>query len=269
MRGNRACPPQPVTWRGPIPAYAGEPACQSLHCHTRGAYPRVCGGTSGAPESCTTERGLSPRMRGNLTVIWYSRSSSGPIPAYAGEPQITQRQAGALGAYPRVCGGTRSWTVLRRWNRGLSPRMRGNHIAVVGRAGNSGPIPAYAGEPARKRSRAFTTRAYPRVCGGTPDSSAPGRRPWGLSPRMRGNPCVAHRRAASRGPIPAYAGEPSTSPCPRRATRAYPRVCGGTKRERRWCPRRLGLSPRMRGNPAIVVAEEPTMGPIPAYAGEP
>ena len=51
--------------------------------------------------------------------------------------------------------------------------------------------------------------------------------------------------------------------------KVYPRVCGGTPCCAPVRRRLLGLSPRMRGNPAGTPLGPPNAGSIPAYAGEP
>ena len=52
-----------------------------------GVYPRVCGGTKCAGVSIPQLRGLSPRVRGNLSTQLPQWASVGSIPACAGEPQ--------------------------------------------------------------------------------------------------------------------------------------------------------------------------------------
>ena len=51
--------------------------------------------------------------------------------------------------------------------------------------------------------------------------------------------------------------------------RVYPRVCGGTVISLEVGARRLGLSPRVRGNPAGYSNGDVGIGSIPACAGEP
>ena len=48
--------------------------------------------------------------------------------------------------------------------------------------------------------------------------------------------------------IPAHAGEPRRRPPARKASRDYPRACGGTCTARKGAGSEGGLSPRMRGN---------------------
>ena len=70
----------------------------------------------------------------------------------------------------------------------------------------------------------------------------------GLSPPVRGNPAIDSETMATQGPIPACAGEPPRSAFWMKASRAYPRLCGGTRRYLMmlWC--QPGLSPPVRGN---------------------
>ena len=48
-----------------IPACAGEPAAAGDDVEIHWVYPRVCGGTSPAPDTWIPMLGLSPRVRGN------------------------------------------------------------------------------------------------------------------------------------------------------------------------------------------------------------
>ena len=86
MRGNRTAGGPRSSWRGSIPAYAGEPAAGGCPARRRWVYPRVCGGTLSAPPSLCHLTGLSPRMRGNPTGVGIGISERRSIPAYAGEP---------------------------------------------------------------------------------------------------------------------------------------------------------------------------------------
>ena len=91
---------------GSIPACAGEPpACSSTLCVSR-VYPRVCGGTVLAGCTACSRVGLSPRVRGNLRRQAAGLTSSGSIPACAGEPPGAGGVEGVRPVYPRVCGGT-------------------------------------------------------------------------------------------------------------------------------------------------------------------
>ena len=174
--------------------------------------------------------GLSPRTRGNLADIGHDENGLGPIPADAGEPVRRRRPSSMSRAYPRGRGGTAAAIGGMAKIAGLSPRTRGNHSASPLRVIALGPIPADAGEPDRYRSQAAKAWAYPRGRGGTCPTNRRQGRQRGLSPRTRGNPAARSLGRAAGGPIPADAGEPRCSACPRSSERAYPRGRGGTKR---------------------------------------
>ena len=188
MRGNRRQRRGHCPNGGSIPAYAGEPLAQDVAEAQREVYPRVCGGTISAFRCIAVISGLSPRMRGNPQQSPQVKARIGSIPAYAGEPASSMRSTARPAVYPRVCGGTNSGAAGTALGDGLSPRMRGNHIARYSPVEFSGSIPAYAGEPLSASAPPTSSGVYPRVCGGTISVSALLRAAGGLSPRMRGNP---------------------------------------------------------------------------------
>ena len=132
-----------------------------------------------------------------------------------------------------------------------------------------GPIPADAGEPARRAVPAGAPRAYPRGRGGANAVRryTPGCR--GLSPRTRGSPQARTFRGAQAGPIPADAGEPGRRHAHRPHCRAYPRGRGGAAELMAAVVSGMGLSPRTRGSLEAVRLSHFWLGPIPADAGEP
>ena len=147
--------------------------------------------------------------------------------------------------------------------------MRGNHGAGLATSRAWGPIPANAGEPSILTANRGYCGAYPRECGGTRPAGRLVPLPWGLSPRMRGNPNGVALIPSDTGPIPANAGEPSMYNATKNSFRAYPRECGGTFNLFFACFSDTGLSPRMRGNLNRSPLEHLPQGPIPANAGEP
>ena len=107
------------------------------------------------------------------------------------------------------------------------------------------------------------------MCGGT---SLPLHRAssiTGLSPRVRGNLYQLLVLDRGLGSIPACAGEPIQTSCNDPVTWVYPRVCGGTSVLQRFLQRSFGLSPRVRGNPYVIVRHPASLRSIPACAGEP
>ena len=254
---------------GSIPAHAGEPPGGCLRRVGAGVYPRACGGTSAGlrPRSCL--EGLSPRMRGNRRAPRHGRRETGSIPAHAGEPTRTPSCRSGPRVYPRACGGTLTLRTPSEVDTGLSPRMRGNHIAGDVQIAFVGSIPAHAGEPSSQREASRISGVYPRACGGTCLLITMSTLPTGLSPRMRGNHSPVAMGRMSMGSIPAHAGEPTSDFWPTPWNRVYPRACGGTTEIEQYADRITGLSPRMRGNQGLQPRPEAQVGSIPAHAGEP
>ena len=107
------------------------------------------------------------------------------------------------------------------------------------------------------------------MCGGTAGPLNAETGMVGLSPRVRGNRDTIMDGLGASGSIPACAGEPPASRRGRAAGQVYPRVCGGTCRSCGYGMACLGLSPRVRGNPADQVLHQAGKRSIPACAGEP
>ena len=130
VRGNRSlrCPRYPRA--GSIPARAGEPIDVSPPIIVIPVYPRACGGTYYARVEHHTDTGLSPRVRGNRWIAAVGSLPFGSIPARAGEPgrPPPRRRPGRV--YPRACGGTVVLGAYVHKYYGLSPRVRGNHVAA-------------------------------------------------------------------------------------------------------------------------------------------
>ena len=173
-----------------IPAHAGEPASRT--------------------KSSDRAEGLSPRMRGNPSMLGGVVFDQGSIPAHAGEPAQSRPASGIQKVYPRACGGTISLLLFFLFFLGLSPRMRGNPDLRPTCLRPTGSIPAHAGEPTPITCTRLSTWVYPRACGGTRRSEARPGLSGGLSPRMRGNPRTTRLSPPGPRSIPAHAGEPTT-----------------------------------------------------------
>ena len=248
VRGNRVLKNARPHRDWSIPACAGEPCRKCDRPSIRRVYPRVCGGTDPAGQNQIPEFGLSPRVRGNPTAAATHIPTSRSIPACAGEPPRRSCRCCRPRVYPRVCGGTPLEREPALPESGLSPRVRGNPGREQLLDIRAGSIPACAGEPRPTASPAERPRVYPRVCGGTALNGQVNEQRRGLSPRVRGNRPRRPRQSRPARSIPACAGEPTTCPTRKPASKVYPRVCGGTGIDAIPCAKSPGLSPRVRGN---------------------
>ena len=269
VRGNLALFGALLIVFGPIPACAGQPLPLHGRHPTGRAYPRVCGATCTTPRTFLGVAGLSPRVRGNQIRTPERLRRFGPIPACAGQPVSFAQESQPVKAYPRVCGATKRGNHNPFFDWGLSPRVRGNRAGSLQKQSSCGPIPACAGQPSLLLILGTCSRAYPRVCGATPWCVLLKVEDQGLSPRVRGNQGGFLMGHVFMGPIPACAGQPRTRPLVLPFWGAYPRVCGATRASILTILRRLGLSPRVRGNPRISFLRSWLAGPIPACAGQP
>ncbi len=89
-----------------IPACTGEPFAWAAGCSAGMVYPRVYGGTAFHEISDAGEQGLSPRVRGNRSLLPPSAGAARSIPACTGEPHVDCARNQCAGVYPRVYGGT-------------------------------------------------------------------------------------------------------------------------------------------------------------------
>ena len=193
----------------------------------------------------------------------------GSIPARAGEPTEIADTASNAGVYPRACGGTPGEVVFLVNRKGLSPRVRGNHVGVDRHVQQFRSIPARAGEPRGRHHRPRPRLVYPRACGGTYAGVTPHSFGTGLSPRVRGNPYAEGLQRGNLASIPARAGEPEELRTPTVVSKVYPRACGGTRNSTHSGPLDCGLSPRVRGNLQVAHVGLLVRRSIPARAGEP
>ena len=269
VRGHLVSVVSGVTTTGSIPACAGAPHVHGGGGSGGGVYPRVCGGTVGSRLATTEYGGLSPRVRGHRRRVRRPVRWRGSIPACAGAPPKWTNRWPAKRVYPRVCGGTHRFGGIVVEGDGLSPRVRGHHLAIDEFLFPLGSIPACAGAPLVAALRTQGYQVYPRVCGGTCDTlrSWPGA--TGLSPRVRGhlndrnNPATFHRS------IPACAGAPYGYLTATILMTVYPRVCGGTTYVSTGPGRSYGLSPRVRGHLGPLCPSRFLTRSIPACAGAP
>ena len=106
-RGNLARRQNSLCPSGPIPADAGQPPPRLRSATPPKAYPRGRGATSGMRCGLLGVQGLSPRTRGNRSIRTLMWTTTGPIPADAGQPVNSITASRWEGAYPRGRGATR------------------------------------------------------------------------------------------------------------------------------------------------------------------
>ena len=150
-------------------------------------------------------------------------------------------------AHPRGCGEHPMYSGFKRKFEGSSPRVRGTLSWVYFGGATGGLIPAGAGNMRSRCIRRSWWWAHPRGCGEhhlTHDSILMLR---GSSPRVRGTCSEYCASRATRGLIPAGAGNMHVAELEQLEHRAHPRGCGEHRCgvHSRICE--LGSSPRVRG----------------------
>ena len=169
-----------------IPAYAGDPATNAAAPRLSPVYPRLRGGSTPSSAQNAAGSGLSPPTRGiliyQLPRLLWQRS----IPAYAGDPVMSARNAISRAVYPRLRGGSLSYRRPPSQRGGLSPPTRGILILPVYRCRIGGSIPAYAGDPLEGAVPVSGCEVYPRLRGGSAGIQRVIANGKGLSPPTRG-----------------------------------------------------------------------------------
>ena len=150
-----------------IPAWAGNPGQKGPPRAKVWVYPRV-GGEPGVMLAGSVCRvGLSPRGRGTHETSSLHRSGTRSIPAWAGNPVLTDMGYTLVQVYPRVGGEPVRVKANLIGAKGLSPRGRGTPWVDTRLSPNCRSIPAWAGNPTRPRRCPGEMWVYPRV-GGEP-----------------------------------------------------------------------------------------------------
>ena len=145
--------------------------------------------------------------------------------------------------------------------------MRGTLDEIVVHQGESGIIPAYAGNTPCPNECSHYRRDHPRVCGEHLRAHVSRFAGRGSSPRMRGTHNDVYEHCYYSGIIPAYAGNTSFAGFDCNGSRDHPRVCGEHMTGSGVCVPSRGSSPRMRGTRFPPQRRSPRPRIIPAYAG--
>ena len=152
-------------------------------------------------------------------------------------------------------------------NLGSSPLARGTRELLYFSAHVLGLIPARAGNTRLWVASGTTKGAHPRSRGEHQSERHPRHRHRGSSPLARGTRLRMARRFVRAGLIPARAGNTRRATTRRAMNGAHPRSRGEHNRMVRTASRMSGSSPLARGTLEQRGKEDPTLGLIPARAG--
>ena len=146
--------------------------------------------------------------------------------------------------------------------------MRGTPLYLLAGGRRVGIIPAYAGNTLMRGPFVSRSRDHPRICGEHCVVRFSRTVRLGSSPHMRGTHCsTTPAQASSAGIIPAYAGNTTGKAVWSSFTRDHPRICGEHAMTGGQPAGTAGSSPHMRGTRVAPRLARPSLGIIPAYAG--
>ena len=145
VRGTRPASWGSASWRGFIPACAGNSGSRRRGCGRWPVHPRVCGELPrDAPAALPGQRF---------------------IPACAGNSTVSVNEPMKVSVHPRVCGELCQRPCATASRSGSSPRVRGTHQRDDGAGDLRRFIPACAGNSRRPRRVSTRRPVHPRVCG--------------------------------------------------------------------------------------------------------
>ena len=171
---------------GLIPAGAGQTPLTLGQKGDTAAHPRRCGADSSTTSPPVNWTGSSPQVRGRPAMNACGCSPTRLIPAGAGQTGRTRGGPKWRWAHPRRCGADDRPEVKPHADGGSSPQVRGRLMVQDYAGGNSGLIPAGAGQTVAWISSRRRSRAHPRRCGADVPYAAPIHWGWGSSPQVRG-----------------------------------------------------------------------------------
>ena len=267
-RGKLAEDRHNVLHLGTIPAHAGE---TDSHLGTRiehGDHPRSRGGNRAMPSGTSFQPGPSPLTRGKPGLESGRAEHQRTIPAHAGETGLLDELDAANTDHPRSRGGNALQATSAARSRGPSPLTRGKPLLISPANGESGTIPAHAGETLVQGVVKFLRRDHPRSRGG---NARAGRRQVlapGPSPLTRGKRLLQQGALQGGGTIPAHAGETKARADQQHPDKDHPRSRGGNPVGTDTAKSVLGPSPLTRGKPGQQRPGTQPHGTIPAHAGE-
>ena len=165
VRGTQEGSHGGFTWRGIIPACAGNTSRPNAEPESWRDHPRVCGEHDTRGIRRLHNSGSSPRVRGTRCAPSKPVHLTGIIPACAGNTGSAILNGLLNGDHPRVCGEHLDGGFAPRRCGGSSPRVRGTRSAPRMPLRCTGIIPACAGNTPAKAASPSRNRDHPRVCG--------------------------------------------------------------------------------------------------------
>ena len=151
------------------------------------------------------------------------------------------------GDHPRLCGEKLEPQVLRQFEGGSPPPMRGKGIVLLLMPLGNGITPAYAGKSCNRFRTSGSCGDHPRLCGEKPYAGKSAEPPRGSPPPMRGKDGADTKPFVSVRITPAYAGKSPESVIPRNQESDHPRLCGEKRCLRGAVNGTKGSPPPMRG----------------------
>ncbi len=196
-----------------MPPFTAPPQCRSIP-YVGGeldqrpdlVYPRLRGENWTECSLAITSCGLSPRKRGEPSIVTDDGPFQRSIPAYAGRTGLVGMVRIMLQVYPRVRGENAGLGALALALGGLSPLTRGERVSCPSFTASLRSIPAYAGRTGSISQRAATS--------------------FGLSPLTRGERLLSSSLSTLARSIPAYAGRTARKLFQNDGRPVYPRLRG-------------------------------------------
>ena len=214
---------------GSIPAHAGQPREAVMEALNERVHPRSRGAAAARSRKSLSPQGPSPLTRGSLYESRKAPAEPGSIPAHAGQPGQCLVGRADAGVHPRSRGAAADVAAGDAYRVGPSPLTRGSPVGQDRGLGQTGSIPAHAGQPLVFRTYLSADGVHPRSRGAAPSSMSIRNSCPGPSPLTRGSQVGPGQHPAQAGSIPAHAGQPRIHRAPARWGWVHPRSRGAAE----------------------------------------
>ena len=266
-RGSRSRQDDSHGVRGIILARAGNTIITSSTTFCGRDHPRMRGEHLIGRTGKASHGGSSPHARGTPTSRATARTTSGIIPACAGNTECPLRRKGFPWDHPRMRREHAVFQPSAIRSSGSSPHARGTHDGELLARAWVGIIPACAGNTPFSASLRPSRRDHPRMRGEHHVIHAQHVRVSGSSPHARGTLSEHVHLEPRVGIIPACAGNTSPSSSPSSSSEDHPRMRGEHDAHPPAFVPELGSSPHARGTHYNNTFYGGRDGIIPACAG--